>query len=238
MKPPIDFDRPLGTGVWQSLPQVALFVILTLSMSLPAHKTCWKKLFDSPSVHSSAAKILLLKVLFVVQTILLSALSTDLIFQLAKDHKTPPVVPGLWISPVTFIAGIVLMITRSSLVMTHHLTTALSVAAIPSLVLVHAKFSPLAPKTLEMNMLCIYGVSMVAVFWQDIKHCIEERHAAGMRFPFSHLGEASAAAASKENIKATTPVVPHSEAHVQMKVHDKMLNVDVPRDRGLRQKNR
>ncbi|OQV13284.1 hypothetical protein BV898_12490 [Hypsibius exemplaris] len=199
MKSPIDFDRPIGAATWQALPQVGLYVVLTLAMGLPTQKTCWKKQFKSNAVNSCAAKMLLLKACFVLQAVLLSSLSSDLIFQLAKNPKAVPQIPGLWITPVTFLSSIVLMTTHSAMSMRNHLMQSLSVAVIPSLVLVIAKFSPVSYGTLELNMLLIYTVSMVAVFWKDVKDFVMEHHIA---FPFNF-----GASKLKDDIGNTSPFV-------------------------------
>ena len=100
---PIDFDRPIGAATWQALPQVALYVLLSLTLGLPGQKAGWKKIFESSGAHSSASKALLLKVCFVANAILLSALSSEIIYQFAKSPKTVPEVSALWITPVTMM---------------------------------------------------------------------------------------------------------------------------------------
>ena len=91
-------------------------------------------------------------------------------------------------------SGIVLMTTHSSLVMANHLMQSLSVAVVPSLVLLNAKFSPMPFQTLELNVLCIYAVSIVAVFWQDVKDFIVDRQISFPAFPVVKIfGSASAA---------------------------------------------
>jgi hypothetical protein len=97
--------------------------------------------------------------------------------------------------------GFVVVVTRSSLLMMNHLAQGLSVAAIPALVLLNAKFSPLPAQSLEANMFCIYTVSTVAVFWPDIESAVLHGN---LRTPFRFFGTS----ALTENMDTTTLAPP------------------------------
>lgn len=172
MSKPIDVDRPPGSSLADlnmQLPNVAMYTFLSLCLTLPTSRFCWQKLFSHPSVNHSALRMLLLKVLFVVQSVVLGAVANDIIFQLALDSKVLPEAAALWLTPASLVAGAVLWATKSGNVMVNHTVQSLSVAAIPAMVLLHTKFSPVPELTLVVNILAVYFFSQIAVYWDDIK---------------------------------------------------------------------
>lgn len=104
---PIDVDRPPGSSLLaelnMQLPNVAMYAFLSLCLTLPAARYCWQKLFDHPSVNQSALRMLMLKSLFVVQTVILGALANDMIFQLAFDRKALPKAAAMWMTPASMV---------------------------------------------------------------------------------------------------------------------------------------
>ncbi|GAV01439.1 hypothetical protein RvY_12152 [Ramazzottius varieornatus] len=186
---PIDVDRPPGSSLLaelnMQLPNVAMYAFLSLCLTLPAARYCWQKLFDHPSVNQSALRMLMLKGLFVVQTVILGALANDMIFQLAFNRKALPKAAAMWMTPASMVAGAVLWATKSGQMMVNHTVQSLSIAAVPAMVLLHTKFSPMPSLTLVINILAVYLVSQLAVYWEDIKHYLHRHHT---DFPLKFFG--------------------------------------------------
>ncbi|XP_055341090.1 uncharacterized protein LOC129590104 [Paramacrobiotus metropolitanus] len=157
-----------STILSEQLPQAGLYTVLTLILSLPVQQYSWTALFDRPSVKTSAIAIGTLKVLFILQAIHLAGLCIDFVFQEIKEPGIPEP-PIYWLVPTVITCGIVLMVTKDAAAMSQHTFISLIAAAIPAILITEVGTMPQLFESADLHVLCIYFVSLIAIFWSDAK---------------------------------------------------------------------